>query len=197
MMRRRQWFISAFLFLISVIFLLFSKTLFTSGAPERNSALALPAASECKALLLPNREYYPYLKSFFQKAEKSIVGTVYLVKANNYPDNEPSDLLRELIAASKRNVQVEIVLENSEDKDSLESNRYAAQTLEKAGVHVRFDSASIATHAKTFVIDGRYCFLGSHNLTHAAMSRNAELSIFLDSPEMAEKITNFIHQIPR
>jgi hypothetical protein len=29
------------------------------------------------------------------------------------------------------------------------------------------------------------------------MSRNAELSIFVDSPEMAQKITDFIHQIPR
>jgi phosphatidylserine/phosphatidylglycerophosphate/cardiolipin synthase-like enzyme len=196
-MRRRQWLISAFLFLISVIFLFFSKTLFTSGASEGNRSLALPEASECQALLLPNREYYPHLKSFFRKAEKSIVGTVYLVKANNFPDNEPYDLLRELIAASKRNVQVEILLENSADKDLLESNRYAAQMLEKEGVQVRFDSTAIATHAKTFVIDGRYCFLGSHNLTHAAMSRNAELSIFLDSPEMAEKITNFVRQIPR
>ncbi|MCI0412498.1 phospholipase D-like domain-containing protein [bacterium] len=196
-MRRRQWLISAFLFLTSVIFLLFSKTLFTSGTSERNGALALSEASECHALLLPNREYYPYLKGFFQKAEKSIVGTVYLVRANSFPDNEPSDLLRELIAASKRNVQVEILLENSEDKDSLESNRFAAQMLEKAGVQVRFDSAKIATHAKTFVIDGRYCFLGSHNLTHAAMARNAELSIFVDSPEMGEKITNFVRQIPR
>jgi phosphatidylserine/phosphatidylglycerophosphate/cardiolipin synthase-like enzyme len=196
-MRRRQWLISAFLFVISVIFLLFSKTLFTSGAPEADRAPSLSETSDCKALLLPNREYYPQLKSAFRKAEKSIVGTVYLVKANNFPDNEPSDLLRELIAASKRNVAVEVLLENSEDKDLSESNRSAAQLLENAGVQVRFDSAKIATHAKTFVIDGRYCFLGSHNLTHAAMSRNAELSIFLDSPEMAEKITNFVRQIPR
>ncbi len=195
-MRRRQWLISAFLFVISVIFLLFSKTLFTSGT-ESNKALALPAARECPVLLLPNRDYYPHLKSFFQKAEKTIVGTIYLVKANNFPDNEPSDLLRELIAASKRNVQVEIVLENSEDKGLIESNQYAAQVLEKGGVKVRFDNAKIATHAKTFVIDGRYCFLGSHNLTHSAMSRNAELSVFVDSPEMAAKITSFVRQIPR
>ena len=196
-MRRRQWLFSALLFTISVIFLLFSKTLFTSGSPETNREPTLSEASECKALLLPNRQYYIQLKNSFRKAEKSIVGTVYVVKANNFPDNEPSDLLRELIAASKRSVQVEILLENSEEKDLRESNRAAARMLQNAGVQVRFDNAAIATHAKTFVIDGRYCFLGSHNLTHAAMSRNAELSIFLDSPEMAEKITKFVRQIPR
>ncbi len=194
-MRLRQWVLSALLFLVSVGFLLYSKALFTPESVP--AALSLPAASDCQALLLPNKDYYPYLKRYFQKAETSIIGTIYLVKTSNYPDNEPSDLLRELIAASKRNVQVDIVLEYSEDKDSVESNQQAAQILQKAGVKVRFDSAKFATHAKTFVIDGRYCFLGSHNLTHAAMSKNAELSIFVDSAEMAKEITDFVQQIPR
>jgi phosphatidylserine/phosphatidylglycerophosphate/cardiolipin synthase-like enzyme len=196
MMRLRQWILSIFLFVVSVVFLLYSSTLFRSDSGSRNLQ-SLPAAADCKALLLPNEDYYPYLKSHFQKAQKSIYGTIYLVKANPYPDNEPSDLLRELIAASKRKVQVNIVLEYSEDKDSVESNRRAAGMLQKAGVNVRFDSGKTATHAKTFVIDERYCFLGSHNFTHAAMSKNKELSIFVESPEMAKKITHFIQQIPR
>src|SRR5687768_13299905 len=196
-MRPRQWIVSAFLFVVSVVFLFYSKTLFTSRAADPLNGQVLPAAIDCQALLLPNKDYYPYLKKYFQQAETSIVGTIYLVKTSDYPDNEPSDLLRELIAASKRNVQVDIVLERSDDKESVESNRTAGEMLQKAGVQVRFDSAKVATHAKTFVIDGRYCFLGSHNLTHAAMSRNAELSIFVDSSEMGKKITDFIHQIPR
>ena len=197
-MRLRQWVFSGFFFLVSVIFLLYSKTLFNTRSTENTTTVPLPAAAECRALLLPNHDYYPYLKSFFQKAEKSIVGTVYLVKLSNYPDNEPSDLLRELIAARKRNVNIELVLETSdEDRDSNVSNQLAAAMLKKAGVDVRFDSSKIATHAKTFVIDDRYCFLGSHNLTHAAMSKNAELSIFVDSPDMAKSITEFVRQIPR
>jgi phosphatidylserine/phosphatidylglycerophosphate/cardiolipin synthase-like enzyme len=197
-MRLRQWIFSAFFFLVSVIFLLSSKTLFHSRSNENALSNSLPAASQCEALLLPNHEYYPYLKNFFQKAQKSIIGTVYLVKVSRFPDNEPSDLLRELVAARKRNVHVELVLENSdEDRESNASNQFAAEMLQKAGVEVRFDSARVATHAKTFVIDGRYCFLGSHNLTHAAMAKNAELSIFVDSVEMAKSITDFIRQIPR
>jgi phosphatidylserine/phosphatidylglycerophosphate/cardiolipin synthase-like enzyme len=196
-MRRRQWVISAFLFLVSVVFLLFSKTLFTSQTGQNNASLELPAANECKALLLPNQDYYPYLRSHFQKAQTSIIGTIYLVRASHYADNEPADLLRELIAASKRKVHIEIVLEYSDDKESVASNQEAARLLQNAGVNVRFDSSKVATHAKTFVIDGRYCFLGSHNLTHAAMSRNAELSIFVDSTEMGKKITDFVQQIPR
>jgi phosphatidylserine/phosphatidylglycerophosphate/cardiolipin synthase-like enzyme len=194
-MRSRQWFVSAFLFLVSVVFLLFSRSFF-NGPPEDLRSLPLPQASECRALLLPNQDYYPYLKTYFQKAETSIVGTIYLVKTSNYADNKPNDLLRELVAASKRNVRVELVLEHSDDKESVASNETAAELLRKAGATVSFDSSKTATHAKTFVIDGRYCFIGSHNLTHAAMTRNAELSIFVDSPEMGKKITDFVRQIP-
>ena len=196
-MRLRQWLLSAFLFLVSVVFLLYSKTLFKSSDGDNARTLSLAAATDCQALLLPNQDYYPYLRDHFKKAQSSIIGTIYLVKVSNYPDNEPSELLRELIAASKRNVKVEILLENSDDKDSIVSNQQAADMLKKAGVQVRLDSARVATHAKTFVIDGRYCFLGSHNFTHAAMSRNAELSIFVDSTEMGKKITDFIRQIPQ
>ena len=195
-MRPRQWVLSLFLFVISVIFLLYSKTLFPPLRDERASTTLLPAGNDCQALLLPNEEYYPFLKRHFQKSEVSIIGTIYLVRASNYPDNEPAALLRELIAARNRNVQVDLLLESSGDKDSVESNLQAAEMLKKAGVTVRFDSARVSTHAKTFVIDGRYCFLGSHNFTHAAMSKNVELSIFVDSPEIGKKITDFIRQIP-
>jgi len=196
-MRLRQWVLSIVLFLISVVFLLFSRSLFPSRAPDRTDPLSGLSTTECRALVLPNKDYYPYLKRYFQNAQSSIVGTVYLVKTADYPDNEPADLLRELIAASKRNVRVDLVLERTHEmKDISESNEDAARTLEKAGVHIRFDSLDMATHAKTFVIDGRYCFVGSHNLTHAAMTRNAELSVFIDSPEIARKVTAFIREIP-
>ena len=195
-MRPRQWIISVILFLVSVVFLLYSKTLFPSLKEDGVSSVLLPTGNNCEALLLPNEDYYPYLKRHFQKAEVSIIGTIYLVRISNYPDNEPAALLRELIAARKRNVQVDLLIESSGEKESLESNKHAAQMLQKAGVNVRFDSARLATHAKTFVIDGRYCFLGSHNFTHAAMSKNAELSIFVDSPEIGKKISDFIRQIP-
>lgn len=196
-MRLRQWILSVLLFLVSVVFLLFSKTLFTGHASQNAKSLDLSAANECRAILLPNKDYYPVLKNYFQKAQTSIVGTIYLVKTSNYPDNEPADLLRELSEASKRKVHVEIVLEYSDDGESVASNQSAAQMLRSAGANVRFDSSKVATHAKTFVVDGRYCFIGSHNFTHAAMSRNAELSIFVDSTEMGKKITDFVEQIPK
>lgn len=152
---------------------------------------------QCRTVLLTNKEYYPTLKEYFQNARKSISGTVYLFKTTSYRDNEPEDLLRELVAAEKRKVSVDLVIEfGSDNKDDNQANLKAVEQLKRAGVGVRFDAANITTHAKTFVIDGRYCFVGSHNMTHAAMAMNEEVSVLVDSPEMAKKLTEFIRQIP-
>jgi phosphatidylserine/phosphatidylglycerophosphate/cardiolipin synthase-like enzyme len=195
-MRLRQWVLSLIPILATVVFLLFSNGFFPSRAQQQDPAERL-SGTQCRVVLLPNKDYFPLLKAYFQKAETSITGTVYVAKTADFPDNEPAELLRELSAAAKRNVRVDLVLERTdEQRDINESNENAAEFLQKAGVHIRFDPVKIATHAKTFVIDGRYSFIGSHNLTHAAMSRNAELSVFIDSLEIAREVTEFIQEIP-
>lgn len=60
---------------------------------------------------------------------------------------------------------------------------------------MRFDSLRKTTHTKVVVIDGRYVYLGSHNLTHSALTRNNELSVLLDSPETAREITGYLGQL--
>ena len=197
-MRRKQWFFSILLFAVSLSFLLYSKYLFPP-TPVRSlqTAVSVDSAEQCGAVLLVNKDYYPFLKEHFRNARNKIVGTVYLLKTANYRDNEPADLIRELIAARKRNVDVELVIDlSAADHSSNEGNRHAGRILQDAGVRIRFDTEDVATHSKSFVIDDRYCFVGSHNLTHSAMAVNEELSVYVDSPEMAKKITEFIKQIP-
>ena len=194
-MRRRKWFFSTLLFLISVGFLIFSKAFF-SRTVVSDSVVSLPATPS-NVILLANNDYYPYLKTHFQQAHKKILGTIYLFKAASMRNNEPADLMRELIAARKRNVTVEVVIDlSSDDGESRAANLNAGQLLGQSGVTVRFDREDVATHAKTFVIDDRYCFVGSHNFTHAGMARNEEVSVFIDSPDIARKLSDFIHQIP-
>lgn len=197
-MRRKQWFLSILLFCVSLSFLVFSKSFFQQPqALQTESAVPGVSVPQANVVLLANKDYYPVLKEHFHKAEKSIVGTVYLVKTSGFRSNEPSDLLHELIAAQKRKVPVDLVMDLSDDdKDLRDSNLKIGEMLQRAGIKIRFDTTQIATHSKAFVIDDRYCFVGSHNLTHSAMSVNEELSVFVDSPDMAQKITQYINQIP-
>lgn len=198
MMRRRQWLLSAILFVLSLCFLYYSKNLFPPGR-VRAAVSALPAApaSRENIVVLANKDYYPVLKEHIRDARKSIHGTIFLFKTTTFRDNEPADLLHELVGAAKRKVDVNLVVElSSESREYNEANRHAAETLRKAGASVRVDNESVTTHAKVFVIDGRYCFVGSHNFTHAAMAMNQELSLLIDSPELGTKIEGFINQIP-
>lgn len=199
-MRPRQWFLSLVLFSVSLSFLFFSKYLFSPKfLPNSVAAVILPdqETKQGTVLMLANNDYYPYLKQHLQKAQKNIVGTVFLFKTAPFRGNEPADLLRELIAARKRKVNVDLVVEISNDnKDYNDANRYAAELLRKSGVNVRYDERNVTTHAKAFVIDDRYCFVGSHNFTHASFAMNEELSLFVDSTELAAKIKEFIRQIP-
>lgn len=196
-MRQKQWFLSILLFSVSISFLLFSKNFFSQPPSPENLSLPSVPVSQANLILLANKDYYPVLKQHFQQAHKSILGTVFLFRTSGYRGNEPSDLVQELIAARKRNVDVDLVMDLSDDQaESNDTNIRTGLMLQKAGIKVRYDSVDIITHSKAFVIDDRYCFVGSHNLTHSAMSMNEELSLLIDSPEMAKKISDFIHQIP-
>lgn len=197
-MRRRQWLLSAILFLLSLGFLYYSKNLFPPGRVQAAvTALPVAPAPQGNIVVLANKDYYPVLKDHIRDARKSIHGTIFLFKTTTFRDNEPADLLHELVAAARRHVNVDLVVElSSETREYNEANRHAADVLRKAGASVRVDNESVTTHAKVFVIDGRYCFVGSHNFTHAAMAMNQELSLLIDSPDLAAKIETFINQIP-
>lgn len=103
-------------------------------------------------------------------------------------------MAEELVRAGQRGVRVTVILERSSDPDDPlnRANLHTATFLSGKGVNVRFDSPGITSHSKCMVIDGRFVYLGSHNLTHPALSRNNELSVRLDSPELAREAETFM-----
>jgi polyphosphate kinase len=197
-MRRKQWILSVLLFSASLFFLLYSQDFFSRKFALRpQTVLPTNEGQSTTVVMLANEDYYPFLRQYLKKAQKRIVGTVYLIKTSTHRENEPSELVRELAAAKQRGVDVDLVFDlSSEDAEYNTANLEAAEQLKSAGIKVRLDHSRITTHSKTFVIDDRYCFVGSHNLTHSAMSMNQELSLFVDSPDLASKITEYIRQIP-
>jgi phosphatidylserine/phosphatidylglycerophosphate/cardiolipin synthase-like enzyme len=144
--------------------------------------------------LLPNREYAKALLRSIKAARHSVVCSFYLFKTGKGYNNLPRRIADELIQAKKRGVAVIVILERSgENADRLnEENRRTASFLMKSGVNVIFDSPRKTSHEKVVVIDKRLIFLGSHNITQAALLHNNELSVLIDSTEAAEKILSFL-----
>ena len=171
----------------SVLFL----SLLTVVAP------VLAAPQQALVTLLPNREYGDTLLQGVRKARSSIVCSFFLFKATTARNNLPRLLVEELIRARQRGVAVTVILEQDMGgKDRLnEQNRETAAMLERGGVRVFFDSPRVTTHVKAVVIDSRQVYLGSHNLTQSALRHNNELSVLIDSPELASQVLGYLNRL--
>ena len=159
----------------------------------------LPARENLTAqvTLLRNRDYASALKDGIREARKSIVVTMFLFKTTDSPGNLPRQVAEELVLARRRGVEVTVLLErNDRTGDTLnDDNRTTAQILKRGGVKVFFDSPRVTTHVKAVVIDDRWVYLGSHNLTQSALRHNNELSLRIDSRELASEITGFLDRL--
>jgi len=160
-------------------------------------AAALAGGSTGAPRLLADDEYYQTLLTDIGKAETSIELIMFLWKpGRNEGDDRPGQIVRALGAARRRGVEVRVVLENSGyDQAINRNNQEAARLLQREGIATLFDSPSITTHAKLMVIDGRYCYIGSHNLTHSALARNHEMTVKIDDRRLAAELLTYAERI--
>jgi phosphatidylserine/phosphatidylglycerophosphate/cardiolipin synthase-like enzyme len=166
-----------------------------SAAADRTPTMQKPTDLDGYRLtLLKNREYFHALSERIRAARTQIVMAFFLFKTSGHPTSYPEIILRELGDAARRGVRVLVVLEQDERPGSTvnRDNRNASERLKKAGVEVFFDSPKRTTHTKLAVIDGRYTFIGSHNMTQSALKHNNELSVLIDSQAVADKTLNYI-----
>lgn len=151
----------------------------------------------CQATLLRNSEYQDALLKGIRDARKSIIFSFYLFKMTNGSGNLPRRVAEELVKARKRGVDVTVILEKSRKREDPlnRENLHTAAFLDRGGVRVFFDSPNTVTHSKAAVIDGRYVYLGSHNLTQSALTHNNELSVVLDCPAMAAEVRAYLDRL--
>ena len=146
--------------------------------------------------MLPDQRYFDTLIDFMKLAALRIDMAMFLFKISAAADNRPAMVLQELIAAGKRGVQVNMLLEKSGYDNKINTiNSQVVDTLKANGINVRFDSKKRTSHMKLVVIDQRFCFIGSHNLTHAALTFNHEITILVDSVKLAKELTAYIAAI--
>jgi phosphatidylserine/phosphatidylglycerophosphate/cardiolipin synthase-like enzyme len=158
---------------------------------------AIDKGHKGKITMLADHKYHDALISGIRNSNKEITGCFFLFKASESRGNLPMAIVRELIAARRRGVTVSIELEqDAGGKGTVyEQNRKAATLMSEAGIKVRFDAPKKITHVKAMVIDGRYVYIGSHNLTHSALKFNNELSVMVDSPELAAEVNSYLDNL--
>lgn len=116
----------------------------------------------------------------------------YLAEIPEYRggDDPVTRTARALIAAGRRNVDVQVVLEGIKIR-----NNYAFYRLLKdAGIDTWMDTSLTFVHHKVAVFDDRSIIVGSHNITRAALTDHEEYSVITDD---AGTIRRFEHELKK
>ena len=153
--------------------------------------------SNSSVTLLVDRDYLQALKETIDKAKKEITLSFYHFKTMDRNNTYPDIILASLARASERGVKVSVLLEQGRDPEegNTRENKQTLERLKRSGVTVHLDTPSTTTHTKMAVVDGKYTFIGSHNLTQSALKYNNEISVMIESPQVAMEALDYIRSL--
>lgn len=147
--------------------------------------------------VIPDREYFAVVQTCFGEARSSIAMMMFeAAYYGRYPNSPTNLLIRELIAARRRGVEVKVILEKRKEPDRTQKNNMkTGRMLSEAGVKVAYDPVAVTTHTKLLIIDGEISIVGSTNWTHSALEKNHEVSVIIRSPEVAKDLQNYFQSV--
>ncbi len=139
---------------------------------------ARPSATEEEVYFSPNGGCTQAIVDNLNWAEKYI-----RVQAYSFTSKPIAEAL---IAAHKRGVDVQVLL----DKSQLHGKGSKLDLLVQAGVPVMIDKKHAIAHNKVMIIDGVTVLTGSFNFTNAAEDKNAENLLVVRDKVVARKYRN-------
>lgn len=160
----------------------------------RLPVFALPAQD---VEVVTDREYFQVVHHALGEADHSIQVMMYTIGYyEKYPESPSNILIRDLIEAKQRGVEVKVILDISDwNQKVTRQNKNTGRILSKNGVEVGYDPLFINTHAKLVIIDGIITILGSTNWTYYSLAHNNEVSLLIKSKEVAQKLSDYFQKI--
>ena len=103
-----------------------------------------------------------------------------------------NDLIRELVNAKQRGINVGVVIEYRTYYGYMDSNLPAYNYLRSNGVNVKLDNETDTDHLKLVIIDNKIVYVGSHNWSESALYYNRETSVKIISEEIAQSFIEYL-----
>lgn len=120
---------------------------------------------------------------------------VYVANAYFVPDGA---IGRALVAAAGRGVDVQVLVPGDNDVPAVDwASRFLYDRLLRGGIRIHRYAGPIL-HAKTAVVDGRWCSVGTFNLDHRSWRFNLEVTVEVEDPGLGgEMERRFRHDLAR
>ena len=157
--------------------------------------------SDCNTKLLLNKEYVKKVIPYLKKAKQEVIISAYMWCCNPQKYYSlPCKMLSTVLELVKKGIKVTVILDKDIKSDSqcnLVTSEIFKHTLLRKydNLKIYFDSPVVRSHQKLVLIDGKYSFIGSHNITQSAMKYNNEVSVFIKSEKIFNKLKNYIKNI--
>ena len=136
--------------------------------------------------IIIGRDYPSIITEYVKNAKQSIKILIYDWRW--YGDEIGSTIQtfnNELLRACNRGVDVSVLVNND----------YILPILKKSKIHIKKVNTKKVMHVKMIIIDKKYLFLGSHNLTKNAFDLNHEISVLSDDVVSITKCNNFFDSL--
>lgn len=149
--------------------------------------------------------HHPY-ESFASSVEAFVAAAaddrqVQSIKMTLYRSGGDSPIIRSLVRAAERGVQVAVLVELKARFDEA-TNVGWAKTLERAGVHVVYGMVGLKTHAKcTLVVRGdddglrRYCHIGTGNYNSKTARLYEDVGYLTCDPEIGADVSELFNHL--
>lgn len=150
-----------------------------------------------KLYVLTDREYYNSILYDLRRANNTILISMYEMVYDPYDTFDwANDLIRELVDARRRGVNVTVIIEYRTYRGYMDENMEAYRYLSENGVKVILDNDTETDHMKIVVIDSYIVYVGSHNWSESGLYYNREVSIKIVSRDVASLLERYIETIP-
>ena len=167
-----------------------------SRVQELENQLALMTEVGHEVSVLRDTEYYSSVKDAIANADDTVFVAMYSMIYD--PDDSfdwANELIRELVDAKTRGVDVRVFIEYRTYFDTMTRNSEAYSYLSTNGVAVKLDNEDDTDHMKFIVVDGMVVFVGSHNWSESSLYYNHEASVRIVSEEIAELFEDYFEEI--
>lgn len=145
---------------------------------------------DAKLWLLSGDSWGPWLIKALQRAEKSVLLSIYMVSPHwRVPNRFKLDMLATLQDCATRGLICRAIIAAPATIKTRDAyNADAAEALTAAGWKVKMMAGARLLHEKLMILDRRLTVIGSHNISKASLTSNHDTSVAIESKVMADEV---------